>query len=126
MEDVTELSHQFGISVIVVHVLEWLKNSPMAPMITPATTVFVRLLAMAIAAATSIGFKVALTSGDFSSGGVITIGFPALATVVDVLIHTVAQYGAQKGYYHLAIRQTDVDALKAVVTDLAKDALPKP
>jgi hypothetical protein len=105
MEDVTELSHQFGVSVAVVHILEWLKNSRLAPFFSQRTTVLIRLVALVIAALTSVGFKFAVSQGDLSTGGVLTVAFPSLASIVDVLLHTAAQYGAQKGYYHLAIKQ---------------------
>ena len=99
-DQVTELSHQFGVSVAVVHILEWLKRAGWFPWLTANSTTVLRLISILVALATSAGFKI--ISGDAGHGWNIFI--PPVAVVVDTLIHAVAQFGAQQGYYSIVVK----------------------
>jgi hypothetical protein len=99
-DQVTELSHQFGVSVAVVHTLEWLKRVGWFPWLTNNSTTALRLISLIVALATSAGFKV--LSGDTDHG--FTVFIPPVAIIVDTLIHAVAQFGAQEGYYNIVIK----------------------
>lgn len=103
-ETPSELSHQFGVSVAVVHILEWLKRAGWFPWLTQNSTTVLRLISILVAAGTSAGFKI--VSGDWQHG--VTLFIPPLSVLVDVVIHTVAQYGAQHGYYNLAVKSDGV------------------
>jgi hypothetical protein len=99
-DNITELSHQFGVSVAVVHVLEWLKRAGWFPWLTNNTTTALRIISLLAALATSAGFKV--LSGDYQHGW--TLAVPPLAAIADTLIHAVAQFGAQQGYYSIVVK----------------------
>jgi hypothetical protein len=99
-DQVTELSHQFGISVAVVHTLEWLKRAGWFPWLTDHSTTVLRLISILAALATSAGFKI--ISGDAGHGWNIFI--PPVAVVLDTLVHATAQFGAQEGYYNIVIK----------------------
>lgn len=101
MDQPSELSHQFGISVLVVYALEAMKRSnwQIFKWIGPESTNILRLLSMLAAAATSAGFKI--VSGDWQNG--MTVMIPPMAVLLDTAVHTLAQWGAQTGYYRLAV-----------------------
>jgi hypothetical protein len=117
MESASELSHQFGVSVAVVHVIQWIKHSnlPLLNKLTPDSTAAIKVIALIAAILTSAGFKI--LNGDVTNGWNVFI--PPIAVIIDATIHTVAQYGAQKGYYAIAVKtdgilQTIIKAMQAL------------
>lgn len=103
-DQVTELSHQFGVSVAVVHTLEWLKRAGWFPWLNQYSTTILRLVSILAALATSAGFKI--MSGDAGHGWNIFV--PPVAVIVDTLVHATAQFGAQEGYYNLVYKLSDI------------------
>lgn len=119
-DSITELSHQFGVSVAVVHVLQVLKNSnlPGTRWISKDSTILLRALSLAAALATSAGFKI--LSGDAQHG--FTLFIPPVAIIIDTLIHAIAQYGAQQGYYSLVFSADQT--LKKIEADMQPPVTP--
>lgn len=99
-ESPSELSHQFGVSVAVVHILEWLKNAGWFPWLTNNSGTVLRIISLLIALATSAGFKI--MSGDPIHGW--TVFIPSFAVIFDTTLHAIAQFGAQEGYYNVAMK----------------------
>ena len=114
----TELSHQFGVSVAVVHILEWLKQAGWFPWLTNNSTTVLRLISILAALATSAGFKI--ISGDAGHGWNIFI--PPIAVVFDTLLHAIAQFGAQQGYYSVAVK---ADGILQTLVKLMQQNQPK-
>ncbi len=103
MQD-TLFTNQVGVSVLVVYVLEWLKRTDKISWISENTDRLNRAVAIIVAFLTSIGFQFAMT-GDWRSGGTITITVPSLTAVGSVLLHSLSQVGIQEGFYRAAVKR---------------------
>jgi hypothetical protein len=102
MQD-TILSDQVGISVLVVFVLQWLKNARWFPWVAEHTTTLNRVIAFVIAVLTSIGFQFALV-GNWQMGGTLTIQLPSAGAIFSVITHSLAQAGIQEGFYQSVVK----------------------
>ena len=99
----TELGNQAGVSVILVCLLQWLKGSPWFPWLSARTDTINRVLAIAVAFLTSVGFQISMT-GTWTSGGTLVIQIPAATAVLSVILHTASQSGFQELFYKLAVK----------------------
>ncbi len=107
----TELGSQAGVSVILVYLLQWLKGSPWFPWLSARTDTINRVLAIAVAFFTSVGFQVSMT-GTWTSGGTLVIQIPAATAVLSVILHTASQSGFQELFYKLAVKPPSEPLLK--------------
>ena len=100
---------QIGVSVLLVYVLEWLKQSKL-PFITATTDTLNRVISFVVAFLMSCGVVFIANPGGWLNGGG-TIQVPALLQVVNTLLHTFGQFGLQQTYYHLVVKPTPPPAL---------------
>ena len=100
------VTSQVGMSVLVVHLIEWMKSKKWCPWITEQSATINRAVAFVAAFLTSAGFAAVLV-GDAHSGGQITITFPALSlgAVGAILSRMMFQGGVQQLYYKLGVKQ---------------------
>ena len=99
----TEIGGQLGVSVFLVYLIQWLKNSPWFPWISARTDAINRTVAIVVAFLTSVGFQIHMT-GDWTSGGTLVIQIPALTAVFSVFLHSFAQVGMQETFYKMAVK----------------------
>lgn len=108
MDELSQLTHQGGIGVIFVYILQYLKNSTHFPWLTQNTPRLNRWVGMVIALGTSLGVKYAATAA--SGGGYhVVLDIPNLQALGDALIHAAAQFAGQQVLYHTAVKAVSVD-----------------
>jgi hypothetical protein len=111
MED-TLFSHQLGVSILLVHSLQFVKKSAWFPWINEHSDKINRVVAILAALASSAGFQFAM-NGSWLNGGVLAITIPAFGALVlafsHVLLHTIAQAGIQQVYYQNIVKSDKSD-----------------
>lgn len=95
MNDIN-LSHQMGLAAFAVFLIDWLKKSSWFPWMNQHTETLNRIVSWSIALAGTIGLSVVSHTGDWQSGGQITIAFPSLISGLSGLFHVFTQIGCQE------------------------------
>ena len=84
----------------IIEVFKWLR---FIPWVNRNSDRLNRILSVIIAVGYTAGFHFAV-SGSFSTGGSITFTFPALKTLLDVLVDSAGSYGLQEIVYRHAMK----------------------
>lgn len=87
---------QGGVAVCTVFLLDWLKQSKWVPWINRNSETLNRVISLVVAFGSAVGFKVLSHTGDIHTGGVITIAYPSITTILDTLGHGATQFGGQE------------------------------
>lgn len=120
MDELSQLTHQGGIGVIAVYILQWLKNSTHFPWLTQDTAKLNRWVGLMVALGTSLGVKYAATAA--SGGGYhVVLDIPSMQALGDALIHAAAQFAGQQVLYHTAVKAVSVDQPVQPVVDHSHD-----
>ncbi|MDE2100020.1 MAG: hypothetical protein KGL39_22390 [Patescibacteria group bacterium] len=98
--DENTLLVQTIVAFLSVQGIQLLKNAKWFPWLTERTKTVSRLVNLAVAAATTLGFTIRVT-GDWSTGGQLLITFPA----VHALMHVFFQWIMQETYYNAAVQK---------------------
>lgn len=93
--------YQFGVAVLVVGLLEWLKRSQWFGLMSVDSTKLNRFVAGMCAVATAAGFHFAM-EGSLITGGAIHIQFPPLTDWLKLLPESAGQFGVQTIIYQLS------------------------
>jgi hypothetical protein len=96
------LMHHLGMSVLLVHGLEWAKKVSWLPT-TANTDTLNRIIAFTIAFLTSCGIVFVAAPGGWINGG--TIQIPPVQQMLNLLLHTVGQIGLQLAYYNGVVKE---------------------
>ena len=93
--------YQFGVAVLVVGLLEWLKRSQWFGLLTVDSAKVNRIVSALLATATAAGFHFAMT-GSLWQGGAVHIQFPPLVDWLKLLPESAGQFGMQTIVYQLS------------------------
>jgi hypothetical protein len=105
MNNMDPVVTQVGISVAIVHLIEWLKGKRWFPWITNQSAAINRAVSFSAALLTGIGFS-CVTVGSLHSGGSFTVNFPALTAVTfsAAIARMMFGGGVQQWYYTQAVK----------------------
>jgi hypothetical protein len=99
MDDFAGLSHHFGLSVAIVHILQTLKKSKLCPWLSADSDKINRVVAGVLAFVSSAGISF---SGNLWTGGTITV--PSLQVMMHGMVEFATQLGMQQMYYKGAVK----------------------
>ena len=91
-----DLTHQSGAAVVTVLLMDYLKQAKWFPWMSCNTEKLNRVVSVAMAVGTTLGFSVVSHEGTIFTGGQVTISYPALRTLVETTIHILTQFGLQE------------------------------
>lgn len=89
------------------YALEWLKRSPLFPMLSRDTGRLNRAVSMLVALLSSVGIVTAMNGHlTWDAGATLTLTIPPLSVLWGTVVHTVGQYAIQQGVYEGMVKKS--------------------